>query len=83
MNLQLLHLKGREIMRAYHPESWSQQARKMCDTQVWNVNHYENYTIEDAVRFFSNSYRHPLIVNRATKRFGRLVREGKVKKKNA
>lgn len=66
-------------MRTYHPKSWSEQAREMADKQAWQVNHYVDYTIADAVCFFSISYRHPLIRNRAAKRFGHLVRAGKVK----
>ena len=34
--------------------------------------------IEQVERFFHNSYRHPRIVMRAAKRFGRAVRQGKV-----
>lgn len=35
--------------------------------------------IEKKVRFFSTSYRAPIITGRAAKRFGRLMRAGKVK----
>lgn len=64
-------------MRAYHPESWSQQARKMSNKYIRRINRGE-LTIEEAIKRISNSYRHPLIVRRAAKHFGRKVREGKV-----
>ena len=64
-------------MYTYHPDSWSQQARKMADDEVWCINNGWQ-TIEGATRFFSTSYRHPLIRGRAAKRFGRLLRAGKV-----
>ena len=64
-------------MRTYHPKSWSQQAREMCDRQVAQINAGWS-TIENATKFFSNSYRHHLIRERAAKRFGRLCRQGKV-----
>ena len=50
----------------------------MCDLQVEYVNS-GNAFIEDALRLFSNSYRAPIIRGRAAKRFGRLMRAGKVK----
>ena len=50
----------------------------MCDLQVAYVNS-GNALIEDALRFFSTSYRAPIIRGRAAKRFGRLMRAGKVK----
>ena len=59
-------------------KTWSQQARRMCDLQVAYVNS-GNALIEDALRFFSTSYRAPIITGRAAKRFGRLMRAGKVK----
>jgi len=64
-------------MYTYQPKSWSQQAREMCDLEVWSVNNGWQ-TIKGAMRFFSMSYRHPLIRNRAAKRFGRMLRAGKV-----
>mgnify|MGYP000205122457 CR=1 FL=1 len=65
-------------MNTYHPKSWSQQARELCDNQVEQIKAGWT-TIEWAEHFFSTSYRHSLIRNRAAKRFGRLVRAGKVK----
>ena len=50
----------------------------MCDLQVAYVNS-GNALIEDVLRFFSTSYRAPIIRGRAAKRFGRLLRAGKVK----
>jgi hypothetical protein len=64
-------------MRIYHPESWSQQAREMCDRQVRSINSGWS-TIKHAVFFFGHSYRNSLITTRAAKRFGRMVRAGKV-----
>jgi len=64
-------------MRTFRPKSWSEQAREMCDEQIMWI-HTGWQTIEDAKKFFSNSYRHPLITNRAAKRFGRLLRKGKI-----
>ena len=65
----------------YHPESWSAQARQMCDEQVRSIN-IGMSTIADASEFFQTSYRHKIIRSRAAKRFGRLVREGKVYEKS-
>ena len=65
-------------MKKWRPASWNQQARRMCDLQVAYVNS-GNALIEDALRFFSTSYRAPIIRGRAAKRFGRLLRAGKVK----
>lgn len=79
-------------MIKYRPKSWSQQAREMADKQfatyvaanecgdpeswlldpklrLWEEEHY--------LHFFSNSYRAPIIRQRAAKRFGRLVRKYK------
>jgi hypothetical protein len=64
-------------MRTYHPENWSQQAREMCDKQIKQINSGWQ-TIDGAVKFFSQSYRAEIIRNRAAKRFGRMVRAGKV-----
>lgn len=66
----------------YHPESWSVQARQLSNDMAWQVNHGLR-TIEEVIQFFQISYRHSRIVNRAAKRFGRLVHEGKVKEKDA
>jgi hypothetical protein len=65
----------------YHPESWSEQAREMSNRIAANVNSGA-WTIKEGCEFFQHSYRHPLIRNRAAKRFGRLVREGKVHEKS-
>ena len=64
--------------RRYRPRSWSQQAREKCDQHVWFVNNGIE-TIQEAVEFFGNSYRAPIITMRAAKRFGRLRRQGKIK----
>lgn len=63
-------------MRAYHPKSWSQQAREMCDRQIEQINSGWQ-TINGAVKFFSQSYRAEIIKNRTAKRFGRMVKAGK------
>lgn len=64
-------------MKTWHPKTWSQQARALCDRIVNNVE--DGYwTIEQGMFWFSTSYRHPLIVNRAAKRYGRLMRAGKI-----
>lgn len=65
-------------MRTWKPASWSQQAREMCDKQIEYINGGHAF-IEDALHLFSNSYRAPIIRDRAAKRFGRLMRVGKVK----
>ena len=65
-------------MRTYHPESWSVQARELADRIYNQLGEGENkYSLKEAENFFSNSYRHPLIRQRAAKRFGRLVRRNK------
>lgn len=69
-------------MKTWHPKTWSEQAREKSNHYVGRVNRGE-LTIAEAVERISNSYRHPLIRNRAAKRFGRLVREGKVCERNA
>lgn len=65
-------------MKTWRPTSWSQQAREMCDRQVEMINAGHGF-IEDALHLFGNSYRAPIITGRAAKRFGRLMRAGKVK----
>lgn len=65
-------------MRTWKPASWSQQAREMCDKQIEYINGGHAF-IEDALHLFSNSYRASIIRGRAAKRFGRLMRAGKVK----
>ena len=64
-------------MRTWRPESWSQQARNMSDGVIRNVNN-GYWSIDEAVRFFQVSYRHPLIRMRAAKRFGYYLKHGKI-----
>ena len=64
-------------MKQYRPKSWSESARALSDKAVSNVNG-GRWCFEEASRFFCKSYRHPWIVQRAAKRYGRLVRAGKV-----
>lgn len=61
-------------MRSYHAKSWSAQARKMCQNQIELIEDGE-ITEKEAIKFFSTSYRHPLIRQRAAKRFGRIMRK--------
>ena len=65
-------------MKTWRPASWSQQAREMCNKQIEYINSGHAF-IEDALHLFSNSYRASIITGRAAKRFGRLMRAGKVK----
>lgn len=65
-------------MRTYRPDSWSAQARAICDYQIEMIKAgYQ--TIQGALELFSNMCRSPLIRTRAAKRFGRLLKQGKVK----
>ena len=64
-------------MRAWHPKSWSQQAREMSDRIIHNVNS-GGWCFAQAERFLRKSYRPQLILLRAAKRYGRAVRAGKV-----
>ena len=64
-------------MRAYHPKSWSQQAREMGDNVIANVNS-GMWCFEQASRFFFLSLKHPLVKQRAAARFHRAVKNGKV-----
>lgn len=64
-------------MKAYRSKSWSQQAREMCDRQIAQIETGWQ-TIEGATKFFHMSYRAAIIRHRAAKRFGRLVKAGKV-----
>jgi len=79
-------------MKTYHPKSWSQQAREKGNSvyrawiakneplEVFNMETGEYETIygeQAAMWQLNNSYRHPLIVNRAAKRVGRLARKHK------
>lgn len=66
------------MRHTWRPESWSAQARKLAEQRVLSVE-FGYTTIEEAMIWFSISYRAPLIRQRAAKRFGRLVRAGKVK----
>ena len=65
-------------MKTWRPKSWSEQARDLCDRQIALIKAGIN-SIECSLAFFSDSYRHPLIRQRAAKRFGRMLREGKVR----
>lgn len=60
-------------MRSYRPASWSTQARLMCDKQLYYIAKGTK-TIEEGAETIRNSYRHPLIKQRAIKRFGRKVK---------
>lgn len=70
------------MKKNWHPKSWSKHARILSDAVMYHVN-FGYLSLADATAFFQRSYHHPLIVHRAAKRFGRLVRAGKVKEKNA
>ena len=65
-------------MIRYKAKSWSESARFVSNKMY---NYYISGTLkeEDVVKFFQNSYRAPLIVHRAAKRFGRMVRKYKRK----
>lgn len=52
-------------MRTWHPDSWSVQARRLADR------FFEWEDKEDALKSLHNSYRHPLIKQRAIKSFMR------------
>ena len=65
-------------MKTWRPASWSQQAREMCDKQVEYVNSGWAL-IEDVFYLFGSSYRAKIITSRAAKRFGRLMRAGKIR----
>lgn len=56
-------------MRTWHPKSWSAQARELADRfLMWEDK-------EDALKSLENSYRHPLIRQRAIKRFIRKIKK--------
>lgn len=61
----------------YHPDSWSKQARRMCDRIIDYINN-GYWCIEQAHRYFLVSSINPIIVSRARVRFGRKMREGKI-----
>lgn len=60
-------------MKTYHPKSYSQQAREMCDYQIGLIN-AGWATVESAVNLFHNSYRAKLVRSRAARRFSRLMK---------
>ena len=62
---------------AYRPDSYSMQARALCDRAIDNVNH-GMWCLEQAFRFFNLSYRCARIRFRALRRFNRYVKCGKV-----
>lgn len=62
---------------SYHAESYSTQARELCDRAIGNVNS-GTWCYEQAIRFFSLSYRCALIRFRALNRFKRYVKAGKI-----
>ena len=70
-------------MRSYHAKSYSQQARKMANDLfniVTNPYPWEDITEQDAIDILINSYRHPLVRQRAAGIFGRKMREYKKRK---
>ena len=60
-----------------HTVSWSDRAREIANMQAEYVNSGWT-TISEVVKFLNNSGYNSLITQRAAKRFGRLLREGKV-----
>ena len=64
-------------MRAYYSKSWSEQAREMCEKQIQLIK-AGKITTSEAVKFFTESYRAPIIRYRAVKRFGRKIRQNKI-----
>ena len=62
-------------MKTYRPTSYSQQARKLCDKQILYIKSNLT-TIEEAEEILFNTYRSPLVKQRAIKRFGRKIRKG-------
>ena len=62
-------------MRTYRPPSYSQQARKLCDKQILYIKSNLT-TIKEAREILFNTYRSPLVKQRAIKRFGRKIRKG-------
>lgn len=63
-----------KMQKTYHAKSWSKQAQEMCNNQIKMVK--AGYIAkEEAIRFFANSYRHPLIRQRAAKSFGKKMRK--------
>lgn len=64
-------------MKNYRPKSWSQQARELGERAIQNVN-VGAWSIDRAIHFFKNSYRHSRIRYRAVKRFRRAILRGKI-----
>lgn len=64
-------------MKNYHPKSWLQQARELGDKAILNVNS-GSWSIDRAIYFFRNSYRHLRIRYRAAKRFRRAFLNGRI-----
>ena len=62
---------------SYRPESYSEQARKLCNRAITNVNSGV-WCMEQAFRSFCLSWRCPLIRFRALNKFNRYVKAGKV-----
>lgn len=63
-------------MIRYKTKSWSESARFLSNKMyIYYISGILRE--EDVVRFFQNSHRAPLIVHRAAKRFGRMVRNGR------
>lgn len=60
-----------------HTISWSDRAREIADMQAEYVNSGWA-TISDVIKLLNNLEENPLIKNKAAKRFGKLVRAGKV-----
>ena len=70
-------MRAYKIIHAYREESWSDKARYVCDNQIKLVKAGKK-TVEEAQYFFHMSYKHPLIRQRAAKRFGKKLKAGKV-----
>lgn len=64
-------------MKNYHPKSWSQQARELGERTILNVNR-GSWSIDMAMYFLRNSYRHPLVRFRAAARFRRALLNGRI-----
>lgn len=64
-------------MKNYHPKSWSQQARELGERAILNVNR-GSWSIDRAIYFLRNSYRHSRIRYRAAVRFRRALLNGRI-----
>ena len=62
-------------MRRYKPASYSQQARKLCDKQILYIKSNLT-TIKEAKEILFNTYRSPIVKQRAIKRFRKKIRKG-------